>query len=167
MACALSLSQLHSHCCCYLTLPGRRAPSLSHTQQLQAFAVCVCLRVCSCEYVCVCACVYLASLVSPSFRVSLLKGNARTTKTAPALSSPMFSILVCSHFYCSLVLCCCWPLSPLVSCIHFLGIRIVLCAVSHSFLVIHSRLHFSFSSLLISSLATFLIIVFSQSYPFY
>lgn len=139
VACALSLSQLHSHCYCYLTLPGRRAPSLSHThthtQQLQAFAVCVCLRVCSCEYVCVCACVYLASLVSPSFGGISTKGQCENNKNCPCaqLSHVFHSRLQPFLLLTRFVPLLAFVSSPLVSCIHFLGIRIVLCAVSHSF----------------------------------
>lgn len=146
---------------CYLALAGRRAPSLSphtltHTHNSSSRPLSACVLVCVSGISCI-----------SQFRGISAKGQRENNKNCPLRSAlPCFPFSFSSHFYCSLVLCRrCWPLSPLVSCIHFLSIHIVLCAVSHSFFPIHSRL--LFSSLLISCLATFLIIVFSRSYPFH
>lgn len=114
---------------------------------------------------CVLVCVSGISCIS-QFRGISAKGQRENNKNCPLRSAlPCFPFSFSSHFYCSLVLCRrCWPLSPLVSCIHFLSIHIVLCAASHSFFFSYIL---AFSSLLISCLATFLIIVFSRSYPFH
>lgn len=86
VACALSLSQLHSHCCCYLTLPGRRAPSLSHTHTHTAapglcslrLSACVFVRVC----VRVCMCVSGISCIS-QFQGISTKGQCENNKNCP------------------------------------------------------------------------------------
>lgn len=68
---------------CYLALAGRRAPSLSHTQQQLQASVCLCARVCIWHL-----------LYLPVSGYLCQRATREQQKLPLALSSPMFSILV-------------------------------------------------------------------------
>lgn len=109
----------------------------THSHTHTAAAPGLCLRVCSC--------VYLASLVSPSFGVSLPFGNARTTKTAPCaqLSHVFHSRLAAifiAHSFCAAVVGLCL----LLSLVSIFSVFISFCVLRATlFFLIHSRLLFS------------------------